>query len=51
MKRRELESWLKRLPKTILRGKGIVQLEGNTGYFNFQVFIGECENRKNERNS
>ena len=40
MKRRELETWLKRLPKTILRGKGIVQLEGNTGYFNFQFSSG-----------
>ena len=40
MKRREFETWLKRLPKTILRGKGIVQLEGNTGYFNFQFSSG-----------
>ena len=40
MKRRELETWLKRLPKTILRGKGIVQLEGNTGYFHFQFSSG-----------
>ena len=40
IKRRELETWLKRLPKTILRGKGIVQLEGNTGYFNFQFSSG-----------
>ena len=41
MNKRELETWLKRLPKTILRGKGIVQLEGNTGYFNFQFSSGD----------
>ena len=40
MKRRELETWLKKLPKTILRGKGIVQLEGDTGYFHFQFSSG-----------
>ena len=40
IKRRELETWLKRLPRTILRGKGIVQLEGNTGYFHFQFSSG-----------
>ena len=40
MKRRELESWLKRLPQTILRGKGIVQLEGSSGYFHFQFSSG-----------
>lgn len=46
MKRKELESWLKRLPKTILRGKGIVQLEGNTGYFHFQFSSGNVRIEK-----
>jgi G3E family GTPase len=40
MQRRELETWLKRLPKTVLRGKGIIRLEGNTGFFNFQFSSG-----------
>lgn len=40
MQRRELETWLKRLPKTVLRGKGIIKLEGSTGFFNFQFSSG-----------
>jgi G3E family GTPase len=40
MKRRELETWLKRLPKTVLRGKGIIKLEGSSGLFNFQFSSG-----------
>ncbi|WP_428911928.1 CobW family GTP-binding protein [Niallia sp. Krafla_26] len=43
MKRRKFETWLKRLPKTILRGKGIVQLEGNPGYFHFQFSSGNMK--------
>lgn len=41
MKLSELEAWLKGLSKTILRGKGIVQLKGKTGYFNFQFSSGK----------
>ncbi|WP_181898726.1 CobW family GTP-binding protein [Halobacillus trueperi] len=36
MKKRELESWLSHLPKTILRGKGVVNLEGHEGLYSFQ---------------
>ncbi|RTR30509.1 GTP-binding protein [Robertmurraya yapensis] len=40
IKKRELESWLKRLPKTVLRGKGIIQLEEGGGFYNFQFSSG-----------
>ena len=50
MKRRELETWLKRLPKAILRGKGIVQLEGNTDYFHFQFSSGNVRLERMRRN-
>ncbi|MFZ3589322.1 CobW family GTP-binding protein [Bacillus sp. DJP31] len=31
-----LEKWYKNLPKEIIRSKGIVQLEGTSGFFDFQ---------------
>lgn len=37
MKKRDLESWLSQLPKTILRGKGVVNLEGHEGLYSFQL--------------
>lgn len=40
MNKRDLEIWLKKLPKTVLRGKGIVELEGSRGFFNFQFSSG-----------
>ncbi|WP_338448414.1 GTP-binding protein [Niallia oryzisoli] len=40
MKKRELETWLKKLPKTVLRGKGIIKLEGSSGLYNFQFSSG-----------
>ncbi|WP_449622277.1 CobW family GTP-binding protein [Robertmurraya sp. Marseille-Q9965] len=40
IKKRELETWLKRLPKTVLRAKGIIQLEENGGVYNFQFSSG-----------
>ncbi|WP_158318825.1 CobW family GTP-binding protein [Robertmurraya kyonggiensis] len=39
IKKRELESWLIGLPKTVLRGKGIIQLESG-GFYNFQFSSG-----------
>ena len=32
-----------KVTENILRGKGIVQLEGNTGYFNFQFSSGNVD--------
>ncbi|MBM4763158.1 GTP-binding protein [Bacillus sp. B15-48] len=40
MNKRKLEKWLKRLPKSIVRGKGIVRLEGSKGFFSFQFSSG-----------
>ncbi|MCQ6275847.1 GTP-binding protein [Bacillus sp. V3B] len=40
MNKRKLETWLKSLPKAVLRGKGIVKLEGSIGLFNFQFSSG-----------
>ncbi|MCD8502549.1 MAG: GTP-binding protein [Bacillaceae bacterium] len=37
------EKWLKQLPPTIVRGKGIVQLDETVGYFQFQFASGELK--------
>lgn len=37
------EKWLKQLPPTIVRGKGIVQLDETVGYFQFQIASGELK--------
>ncbi|PWA08168.1 hypothetical protein DCC39_15395 [Pueribacillus theae] len=38
---KKLENWLKQLPKEVLRGKGVVEIEGENKLFNFQFASGK----------
>jgi G3E family GTPase len=43
LNRLTFEKWLKSLPKEIFRGKGIVQIEGESGYYDFQYAFGQLK--------
>ncbi|MCU9612891.1 GTP-binding protein [Caldibacillus lycopersici] len=46
MVQKELEQWLKRLPKNVLRGKGIIRLVGKKGLFQLQFASGKVQFEK-----
>ncbi|WP_160911684.1 GTP-binding protein [Halobacillus litoralis] len=46
VKKQELEHWLSHLPKTVLRGKGVVNLAGHEGLYSFQYSSNTLEFEK-----